>query len=139
MRPVPLAALAALAALATPGAVQGRAADAGHSSTLAVRAAQALTISDLRVQRRAPGGRVRGDVVASPAGMALRIVVRRGAQRVGHRRVIARGGRTSFSVRIDRASRGRLRRVGHLDLQVEVGASGPGTNVSTSRSARVIR
>jgi hypothetical protein len=47
--------------------------------------------------------------------------------------------RTRFSVRLDRASRARLRRVGHLDLRIEVTASGAGTRVSTSTTARVTR
>lgn len=132
-----LLAIAALAALAVPGAVHADRPDAPAPVT--ARAAQSLTLSDLRVQRRAPGGRVRGSVAAAPAGTALAVVVRRGSRRVGRRTVTATGGRTRFSVRVDRASRARLRRVGHLDLRVEVSAAGPGTRVSTATSARVTR
>jgi hypothetical protein len=105
-----------------------------------VRAAQSLTISDLRVQRRAPGGRVHGSVAVGPAGTTLEVVVKRGGRHVGHRALTASAGaRTSFSVRLDHPSPARLRRVGHLDLRVEVTASGPGSRVSAGTSARVTR
>jgi hypothetical protein len=133
--------IAMLAVFVLPAAVvYGRGPDALGTARPMVRAAQSLTIGDLRVQRRAPGGRVRGSVAVGPAGAALEVVVRRGAKRVGHRTLTASaGGRTRFSVRVDRASRARLRRAGHLDLRVDVTASAPGTRVSTGATARVIR
>jgi hypothetical protein len=135
-----LLAIVALAPLALPGAVDGHMPDGLAAPRPAVTAAQSLTISDLRVQRRAPGGRVRGSVAVGPAGVALGVVVRRGGRRVGHSTLTtAAGARTSFSVRVDRASRARLRRVGHLDLRVEVTASAPGTHVSAGTGARVTR
>jgi hypothetical protein len=128
----------ALAALAVPVVVYGHTPDGLAAAQPAVKAAQSLTIGDLRVQRRAPGGRVRGSVAVGPAGAALAVVVRRGGRRVGHRTLTAASGRrTSFSVRLDGASRARLSRVGHIDLQIEVIASAPGTRVSTGTSARV--
>jgi hypothetical protein len=132
--------IVALAPLAVPGVVHGHKPDGLTAARPAVRAAQSLTISDLRVQRRATGGRIRGSVAVGPAGTALGVVVRRGGRRVGHRTLTAvAGARTRFSVRVDRASRARLQRVGHLDLQIEVTASAPGTHVSASTSARVTR
>jgi len=132
--------IVALAPLAVPGVVYGHTPDGLAAARPAVRAAQSLTISDLRVQRRAPAGRVRGSVAVGPAGTALGVVVRRGDRRVGHGTLAAAAGaRTSFSVRVDRATRARLQRVGHLDLQIEVTASAPGTHVSASTSARVTR
>ena len=130
-----------LAALAVPAAVvYGHEPDRlGRAQTM-VRAAQSLAIGDLRVQRRAPGGRVRASVAVGPAGAALEVVVRRGAKHVGHAALTAgAGARTSFSVRLDRASRARLQRAGHLDLRIDVTASAPGTRVSTGTSARVSR
>jgi len=130
----------ALAALAVPGVVYGHKADGLASGPPAVRAAQSLTISDLRVQRRAPAGRVRGSVAVGPAGTALKVLVRRGTMRVGHRTLTAAAGaRTRFSVRLDRPSRARLQRVGHLDLWIDVQASGPGGDVSTGTGTRVTR
>ncbi|MEA2274485.1 MAG: hypothetical protein QOI98_3193 [Solirubrobacteraceae bacterium] len=130
--------IVALVPFAVPGVVYGHKADGLAAAHQAVRAAQSLTISDLRVQRRAPAGRVRGSVAAGPAGAALGVVVRRGDRRVGHGTLTATAGaRTSFAVRIDRASRARLQRVGHLDLRVEVTASAPGAHVSASTGARV--
>jgi|SRR5215218_3928425 len=130
----------ALAAFAVPAVVHGYERDGLGAARPTVGAAQALTISDLRVQRRAPGGRVRGSVAVGPAGVALEVVVRRGARRVGRRTLTAgSGARTRFSVRLDRASRARLRRVGHLDVSVEGMATAPGTRVSNSTSARVTR
>ena len=134
-----LLAIAALAALAVPSAVHADRPAAPAQAAVTAGAPQALMLSDLRVQRRAPGGRVRGSVAASPADVALAVVVRRGSRRVGRRTATATGGRTDFSVRLDRASRARLRRVGHLDLRIEVTAAGPGTRVSTATSARVTR
>jgi hypothetical protein len=132
--------IVALASLAVPGVVYGHAPDGLAPARQAVTAAQSLTISDLRVQRRAPGGRVRGSVAVGPAGTALEVVARHGGRRVGRGTLAAAtGARTSFSVRVDRASRARLQRVGHLDLQIEVTASAPGTHVSASTSARVTR
>jgi hypothetical protein len=130
----------ALAALAVPGVVDGRMPDRGATAPQAAGAAQSLSIGDMRVQRRAPGGRVRGSVAVSPAGTALVVVVRRGGRRIGRRTLTTSArARTRFSVRLDRASRARLRRVGHLDVQVQATVSGPGTRVSTGRSARVTR
>ena len=137
MRPL---VIVALAALAGPGVVYGHKPEGLAAARPAVRATQSLTISDVRVQRRAPGGRVRASVAVGPAGTALGVVVRRGGRRIGRGTLVAAAGaRTSFSVRVDRASRARLRRVGHLDLQIEVTASAPGTHVSASTSARVTR
>jgi hypothetical protein len=59
---------------------------------------------------------------------------------VGHGTLAASAGpRTSFSVRLNAASRARLRRVGHLDVHIEVTASAPGSRVSTGVSAHVTR
>jgi hypothetical protein len=138
MAPMRLHVIVALAAFAVPGVAYGHKPDGLAPAHPVVRTAQSLIISDLRVQRRAPGGRVRGTVAVSPAGAALEVVVRRGARRVGHGTLTAAAGpRTSFSVLVDRASRARLRRAGHLDLRIEVSASAPGTHVSTGISARV--
>ena len=136
-----LPAIVVLAALAVPAAAgYGHGPDELGAAPSAVRAAQSLTIGDLRVQRRAPAGRVRASVAVGPSGAALEVVVRRGARRVGRTTLTASAGaRTSFSVRVDRASRARLRRAGHLDLRVDVTASAPGTRVSTGSTARVIR
>jgi hypothetical protein len=134
-----LLAIAALAALAVPGAVRADRPAAPARAPVTAGAAQSLTLSGLRVQRRAPGGRVRASVAAAPAGLALAVVVRRGSRRVGRRTVTATGGRTGFSVRLERASRARLRRVGHLDLTVEVSAAGPGAHVAAATSTRVTR
>jgi hypothetical protein len=132
--------IVAAAALAMPVVVYGDKPDAVVAAQPAVRTAQSLTISDLRVQRRAPGGRVRGSVAVGPADTALEVVVQRGGRRAGHRALTAgAGARTSFSVRLNPASRARLRRAGHLDLRIEVTASAPGTRVSTATSARVTR
>ena len=132
--------IVALAAFAVPGIVQAHKPAGLAAADPAVRAAQTLTISDLRVQRRAPGGRVRGSVAVGPAGAALGVVVRRAGRRVGSRRLTAAAGaRTSFSVRVNRASRARLARVGHLDLRIDVTASAPGTQVSAGTGARVTR
>jgi hypothetical protein len=133
--------IVALAASAVPaGVVYGHKPDDPGGAPSAARAAQSLAIGDLRIQRRAPAGRVRASVAASPAGAVLDVVVRRGARHAGHVAVTASAGaRTSFSVRVDRASRARLRRVGHLDLRVDVTATAPGTRVSTGTSARVTR
>jgi hypothetical protein len=133
--------IVALAAFAVPAAVvYGHTPEELGAAHSAVRAAQSLTIGDLRVQRRAPGGRVRGNVAVGPGGAALEVVVRRGARRVGHGTLTASAGaRTSFSVRVDRVSRARLQRAGHLDLRVDVTATAPGTQVSTGTSARVTR
>jgi hypothetical protein len=130
-----------LAAFALPATVvYGNDPDGSGAAQTPVRAAQSLTIGDLRVQRRAPGGRVRASVAVGPAGAALEVIVRRGAKRVGLARLTASAGaRTSLSVRLDQASRARLRRAGHLDLRVDVTASGPGTRVSTGTTARVTR
>jgi hypothetical protein len=136
-----LLAIVVLAALAAPvAAVYGHEPDELRAAQPAVRAAQSLTIGDLRIQRRAPAGRVRGSVAVGPSGAALEVAVLRGARRVGRATLIASAGaRTSFSVRVDRANRARLRRVGHLDLRVDVTASAPGTRVSTGTTARVTR
>jgi hypothetical protein len=135
-----LLAVVVLAVCAVPVVVCGRTSDGLAAPPQAVRAAQSLTIGDLRVQRRAPGGRVRGSVAVGPAGAALEVVARRGGRRVGHRTLTAAAGpRTSFSVRLDAASRARLRRAGRLDLRIEVIASAPGTRVSSGVSARVTR
>jgi len=132
--------IAALAAVAMPSVVYGHRPDGLAAAHPAVRAAQSLTISDLRVRRRAPGGRVRGSVAVGPSGVALEVVVRRGARRVGHDSLTASAAaRTSFFVRLNEASRARLRRTGRLDLRIEVTASAPGTRVSASTSARVTR
>jgi hypothetical protein len=136
--PMRLLAAAAVATFAVSGVVYGHTSD--RPAQPVARAAQSLAMSNLRVERRAPGGRVRASVAASPAGVALEAVARRGARRVGHRTLTAAaGGRTRFSVRLDRASRARLRRVGHLDLKVEVSTSGPGTHLSVATTARVTR
>ena len=138
--PARLLVMAALALLAAPGVVDGHAPAEPAAIHPAVGAQQSLTISDMRVQRRAPGGRVRGSVAVRPAGAALEVVVRRGGRRVGHRTLTtAAGARTSFSVRVDRASRARLRRVGHLDLRIDATATAPGIRVSTGTVARVTR
>jgi hypothetical protein len=139
--PVRLYVIAMLAAFVLPAAVvYGHGPEGLGTARPMVEAAQSLTIGDLRVQRRAAGGRVRGSVAVGPAGAALEVVVRRGAKRVGHTTLTASAGaRTSFSARVDRASRARLRRAGHLDLRVDVTASAPGTRVSTSTTARVTR
>jgi len=135
-----LLAIVALAAFALSAAVSGPSPDARASGQTAAGAAQSLQLGDLRVQRRAPGGRVRGSVAAAPAGVGLKIVVRRGSRPAGSRTVTAAASaRTRFSVRLDRASRARLRRVGHLDVRIDVAASGAGTHVSTSTTARVTR
>jgi hypothetical protein len=135
-----LLALVALAAFALAAVVSGAGLEARASEQTAAGAAQSLRLGDLRVQRRAPGGRVRGSLAAAPAGAALEIVVRRGARPAGRRTVTAAAsGRTRFSVRLDRASRARLRRAGHLDVRVDVTASGAGTRVSTGTTARVTR
>jgi acyl dehydratase len=134
-----LLAIVALAAFVVPGAVRADKANAHAAVAATVRAAQSLTLGDLRVQRRAPGGRVRGSLAAAPAGARLEVVVRLGSRRVGHRTVVAAGGRTRFSVRVDRASRARLRRMGHLDLRIDATAGGAGARVSTSTTARVTR
>jgi hypothetical protein len=124
----------------TPDGLAAAAAAAAAATEPTVRAAQSLTIGDLRVRRRAPAGRVRGSVAVGPAGAALEVVVRQGGRRVGHGTLAAAAGpRTSFSVRLNSASRARLRRAGHLDLQIEVTASAPGSRVSTGASAHVTR
>jgi hypothetical protein len=135
-----LLAIVVLAALGLAAVVSGPGRQARAGEPAAAGAAQALSLGDLRVQRRAPGGRVRGSLVAAPAGVALQIVVRRGTRPAGRRTVTAAAGaRTRFSVRLDRSSRARLRRVGHLDVRIEASASGAGTRVSTSTTARVTR
>lgn len=140
MKPVRLLAIVAFVAFAVPGVVYGHERDGLVARYPEARAAQSLTISGLRVQRRAPGGHVRGSVAIGPAGTALEVVVRRGARRVGRGTLTASASaRTSFSVRLDAASRARLRRTGHLDLRIEVSASAPGAHVSASTSARVTR
>jgi hypothetical protein len=135
-----LLAIVALAAFALSAVVSGPRPEARASGQTAAGAAQSLQLGDLRVQPRAPGGRVRGSLAAAPAGVELKIVVQRGSRSAGRRTVTAAGSaRTRFAVRVDRASRARLRRVGHLDLRIEVTASGAGTRVSTSITARVTR
>jgi hypothetical protein len=135
-----LLALVVLALCAAPVVVCAHTSDGLAATPQAVSAAQSLTISDLRVRRRAPGGRVRASVAVGPAGVALEVFVRRGGRRVGHRTLTAAAAaRTSFSVRLDAASRSRLRRAGRLDLRIEVIASAPGTRVSSGVSARVTR
>jgi hypothetical protein len=135
-----LLAIVALTACALSAVAYGPRPDARASGQTAAGAAQSLQLGDLRVERRAPGGRVRGSLAAAPAGVGLKIVVRRGARAAGSRTVTAAASaRTRFSVRLDRASRARLRRVGHLDVRIEVTASGAGTRVSTSTTARVTR
>jgi hypothetical protein len=130
----------AVCVCAVPVVVCAHTSDALAAAPPTVSAAQSLTISDLRVRRRAPGGRVRASVAVGPAGVALEVVVRRGGRRVGHRTLTAAAAaRTSFSVRLDAASRSRLRRAGRLDLRIEVIASAPGTRVSSGVSARVTR
>ncbi|MDQ1725027.1 MAG: hypothetical protein QOG52_2055 [Frankiaceae bacterium] len=132
--------IAALATFAVPGVVYAHQPDGVLATPPAVRAAQSLTISDLHVERRAGGGRVRGSVAVGPAGAALEVVIRRGARRAGHGTLTASAGaRTSFSVGLTQSSRARLQRTGHLYLRVAVTASGPGAQVSTSTSARVTR
>jgi hypothetical protein len=132
--------LLAVVALAVPAMLYGHALDGLAAGRPATRAVQPLSVGDLRVQHRAPGGRVRGSVAAAPAGTALDVVVRRGGRRVGHRTLTAASGpRTSFSVRLNPSSRARLRRAGHLDLKIDASASGPGTRVSTGTTARVTR
>jgi hypothetical protein len=124
----------AVVALAVPAMLYGHAPDGLAAGQPATRAAQPLSIGDLRVQH------VRGSVAAAPPGTPLDVVVRRGGRRIGHRTLTAAPGpRTSFSVRLNPASRAHLRRVGHLDLKIDASASGAGTRVSTGTTARVTR
>ena len=132
-----LLAAGAFAVVAVSGVAYGHTPD--RLARPQARSAQSLSIGDVRVQRRAPGGRVRGSVAADPAGVVLEVVVQRGGRRVGHSTVTSAGTRTRFSVRLNRASRARLRRVGHLDLKVEASTSGPGTSLYTAVTARVTR
>lgn len=138
--PMRLLVFVALAAFAVPGVVYGHEPNGLAASQSTASAAQSLTISELRVQRRAPGGRVRGSVAVGPAGVALRVVARRVDRRVGQSTLTAAAAeRTSFSVRLNRASRALLRRVGYLDLRIEVTASASSTRVSNAITARVAR
>lgn len=88
-----LLAIAALAALAVPSAVHADRPAAPARAAVTAGAAQALMLSDLRVQRRAPGGRVRGSVAASPADVALAVVVRRPPRAAGRTSPSASTGR----------------------------------------------
>jgi hypothetical protein len=135
-----LLAVVALAALTVPSVVYGDRADRFAAAQMAVNAAQSLELGNMRVARRAPGGRVRGSVDVAPAGLTFKITVRRGARVVGRRTMTAAAaGRTSFSVRVDRASRARLRRAGHLDVYVKASVSTPNLSGSTGTTARVVR
>jgi hypothetical protein len=131
--------IVALAALAAPGVVHGHVPGALVSGSAAAGAAQSVSIGDVRVQRRASGGRVRGSVAIAPAGVRFKVVVRRGARVIGRGSGTSAAGRTSFSVRVNRASRARLRRVGHLDVLVDVSVSGPNVFGSAGTTARVTR
>jgi hypothetical protein len=129
----------AVAAFAALGVVSGHTPEALLPGSASASAAESISVGNVRVQRRAPGGRVRGSVSVTPAGTGFTVVVRRGARVIGRRTGTAAAGRTRFSVRVDRASRARLRRVGHLNVSVDVVVAGPNIFGTAGTTARVIR
>jgi plastocyanin len=115
---------------ATPGPSATPTPDPGGSAPPPV----AATIDDLRVRRRAKGGRVRLRAAVGPAGTELTIVVRRAGKRVGRRTVtVQEAGVVAFTVRLNRATRRALRRAGKLRVQVVLTAG----DARTATSVRV--